>query len=241
MEKKLREIGLKKSEIAVYLYLIEYGQTTPPRIARGTGIARTNCYNILRSLREKGLILKQPKNKRSSYIARNPKSLLNTLERQKETIEELLPDLQALHKTQRHKPSIQFYDGFEEVKEIYDESLTAKKIIAIGSTNYMLATDSQFFTNYHKKVKKKGIVFYDILSPESRYRGIPEIKKIMRGLYDARVLPVKYKELPTDILIWDNNIALITFKKPVFGTMISSPPLAETFRIIFDVLWEKSS
>jgi len=61
LEEGLKNIGLKGSEIKVYLYLLENGVSTPPQIAKGTRIARTNTYHILRGLSEKGLIERQEK------------------------------------------------------------------------------------------------------------------------------------------------------------------------------------
>ena len=87
IEEQLNEISLTKSESKVYLYLLEEGLTTPPQLARGTGIARTNCYNILEKLKNEGLIKEQEKGKRKAYIANDPESLLRTIQKKKETVE----------------------------------------------------------------------------------------------------------------------------------------------------------
>ena len=73
----LKSIGLKRNEINIYLYLLESGVSTHPQIAQGTHIARTHCYNILRSLQNKHLVSSQKRGKRMAYIARTPKALLN--------------------------------------------------------------------------------------------------------------------------------------------------------------------
>ena len=77
--KQLREIGLKQNESEVYLFLLQNGISTPPVIARGTNIARTNCYNILGSLKEKGVVDEQLKGKRKEYINKNHKNLKNNI------------------------------------------------------------------------------------------------------------------------------------------------------------------
>ena len=63
------------------------------------------------------------------------------------------------------------------------------------------------------------------------------MKEILRGFYEAHFLPQKYKDFPTDMLIWDDNIALITLEEPIFGTVLTNKLLAQTSKIIFDVLW----
>src|SRR3989338_7579431 len=104
LQQKLKEIGLNSSESAVYVYLLKNGLSSPPQIAKGTKIARTNTYNILRSLQEKQLIQRQQNRKRFAYVAKNPESLLSQAEHILQATEDLLPDLKALHKTSSNKP-----------------------------------------------------------------------------------------------------------------------------------------
>ena len=62
--KKLKEVGLKQNESEIYLFLLQNGISTPPQISRGTHIARTNCYNILNSLKEKDVVEEENRGKK---------------------------------------------------------------------------------------------------------------------------------------------------------------------------------
>lgn len=234
---ELRQLGLSHAESSVYLYLLEYGVCAPPAVAHGTAIARTNCYHLLQSLKGKGLINEARKGKRNVYIARDPRALLESLERKKEVIESILPDLRGLYTAQKNKPKIRFYEGWEEVKEIYWETLLGEEIKAIGSTEQLSEVDHEFFVQYQRALQRKKIIFYDILTHASTKNG-DEIKTILDGLYEAVFLPAHYKDTPTDILLWNGHIALITLQAPIFGTVLTSPLLAQTFTMIFQVLWE---
>lgn len=64
------------------------------------------------------------------------------------------------------------------------------------------------------------------------------MQSILRGLYEARYLPSEHQDFPTDLLIWKDNVALITLQEPIFGTILTNPLLAKTFRIIFSNLWK---
>ncbi len=233
---ELKKIGLQKSEIAVYLYLLENGLSTPPAIAKATGIARTNCYNILVSLKDKVLIREQDQGKRKAYIALDPEAILRSLEEKKEAVQRILPDLRGLYITQKNKPKIRFFEGFEQVKEIYWQTLSAQEIFAIGSTKELSDINAPFFDDYLLEIKKRGIILNDILSYDSKETTGPKTQDILKGLYSQSYLPSKYTELPTDILIWDNNIALITLREPIFGTVLTNPLIAQTFRVLFDVI-----
>lgn len=236
---ELSTLGLHKSETAVYLYILENGLSTPPAIAKGTGILRTNCYNLLVSLKEKGLIEEQEKGKRKAYIANDPEAIIRTLDKKREAATRLLPDLRALYTTQKNKPKIRFYEGFDQVKEIYWQSLQAKEIFAIGSTKQLTDLDEKFLNNYFSEIKKREIFFHDLLSESSKSVTETVALPIVKGMYEHKYLPKKYQDSPTDILIWDDHIALINLHEPVFGTILTNQMLADTFRMIFKILWEK--
>ena len=65
-----------------------------------------------------------------------------------------------------------------------------------------------------------------------------EMKEALRGMYDYKLMSKKFEDFPTDILIWDETIALLTLEEPIFGTVITNATMAKTFRIIFSALWE---
>ncbi len=235
LQNELKKIGLNKSEISVYLFLLEEGLSTPPQISSGTRIARTNCYNILLSLKQKGLVEPQQRQKRKAYLATDPQSLMQSIEKKKEIIEQILPDLRSIHTYQKNKPKIKFYEGWEEVKEVYRNSLEAKEIFAIGSTKGISDIDTKFFDTYRTQIKENKIVYHDILSNSSR-GDIQVTKELLKGYYDVTIVSSQYKNFQTDILIWGDNIALITLEESIFGTVLTNKLLAETFRIIFNLM-----
>lgn len=238
VHEQLKEVGLHESEIAVYLYLLEQGISTPPQVARGTGIARTHCYGILRALRDAQLVEEQSKGRRKAYLASDPAALLRALERKREALTRVLPDLRARYTTRKNKPKIRFADGVAEVQEIYRQTLEAKEIYGIGSTAQFQRAHPEFFHEYQRLLKERGIVFYDILSHASA-KTSESLRDMLGGLYDAKLLPKDYGELQTEILIWDDSVAIIVLEEPVFGTILTSTPLAATFKTLFKVMRDR--
>ena len=236
--KQLKEIGLKQNESEIYLFLLQNGISTPPTISKGTNIARTNCYNILNSLVEKDIIDEKLKGKKKVYIARDPKSLKLNLERKIESLDKLVPDLEAIYVTQKNKPNFKFFEGWNEVKNIYNLSLEAKEIYAIGSTERLFQIEEKFFEKYILEVQKRNILFFDLLKKTENEKSIELIKNTGGELYSIKFLPEKFEEKITDILIWDENVALISMEDPIFGTIITNKPLADTFKIILKTLRE---
>ena len=236
IQEQLNELGLTKSEGKVYTFLLEEGLSTPPQIARGTGIARTNCYNILTKLQVDGLIEEQEKGKRKAYIASDPEALLRTVQKKKEIIERILPDLRALYTVQKNKPKIRFYDGFEQVKEIYLQATETDALLALGSTKHLTDKDPDFFLTFERALKDKNVFVQDLITEPSEKIGVEQTKQILKGMYDFQLLPKKYSDFPTDILVWNDNIALITLTEPIFGTVITNKLLAQTFRFMFEMI-----
>lgn len=232
----LRAAGLKKSEATVYLYVLENNHASPPQIAKGTGILRTNCYHILQSLKDQGLLREETGSSgRKIYFANDPDSLLRAAQSKARAVEQLLPDIRAVFAAKTNKPTVHFYDGLEELQDIYRKSLEANEIYALGSTARLHDLMPAFLSWYFSQITKHNIVLHDIVSSASSKKGLTAGKAAMAS-YLPRVIPEKYGETPTDILVWGNNVALIALEAPYFGTVLTNPALANTFRIIFEIL-----
>ncbi len=237
IQQELANFGLSKTEITIYLYLVEHGISSPPQIAKGTKIARTNSYHVLLSLKERGLIEEQRKGTRKAYLAKDPQSLLQAEELRIKALERMVPDLRALFSVQKNKPNIKFYDGVEQIKQIYLSSLEAKEIFAIGSTHHLQTLLPDFFADYMKKVSQKKILFKDILTAPSKGDGASTSSANTSSLYASKFLPPEYKDTPVDILVWENHVAIIALTEPVFGTVLTHESIAETLKMVVNILW----
>ncbi len=89
-----------------------------------------------------------------------------------------------------------------------------------------------------KKIKENEVFLQDLITDSSYQVGIKETKQILKGLYDFRTLPKEYAEFPTDILIWDDHVALVTLEDPIFGSVITNELLAKTFTYLFKMIWQ---
>ncbi len=184
IKQQLRQFGLTSSEIEVYLYLLEQGLSSPPQVSKGTGITRTNCYHVLESLVTQGLVAEQEKGKRKAYLASDPEALLRSFDTRRESLAGIVPDLRAMYTVQKNKPKIRFYDGWEEVKQIYWQSFEAEEVFAVGSTKHLSDLQQSFLHSYAKGLKEKEILLHDILSSTSGADIALGLKDIMKGYYE---------------------------------------------------------
>jgi HTH-type transcriptional regulator, sugar sensing transcriptional regulator len=232
----LVQFGLSKNEVEVYLFLLKNGVSSPAQISAGTNISRPNTYPLLLTLEAKDLAREEKMGNKKAYLATDPESLYRSIEHKQETIQEILPELRALHVKQKNKPSIQFFDGKEQIKEVYLSLLESKEIFAIGSTHKLDKLFPKFFPAWIKKVREKKIVINDVLTHASSETAGPMMKEALKGYYSMNYLPPNYKDLPTDILIWDDHVALITLEEPYFATVLTNPLLSQTLKTIFSAL-----
>jgi len=240
LEAELKTVGLKESEVKVYLYLLANGLASPPQIAKGTGIARSNCYVILNGLRVRGLITEQSKGKRKAYLANDPSALIHSMQQRTDALQQLLPDLRSLYVAQKNKPSIKFFDGAEQAKEIFYEMLEAKEVMGVASTKKLFAVmGTDFFGPYIKQMQERGIKLRDILTKESVDTSAKTAVSLLRHLYEYRMLPESTGDIPVDILSWDDKVAFLSVDAPVFGTLIKNKAIADMMKIMFELSWKQ--
>lgn len=242
LDQKLKEVGFTPNEIKVYLHVLEKGSSTPPQISKATSMPRSNIHYILQNLIEKDVLKKQNKGKRFVYIPNDPSVTLQLADRRRKVMEEIVPDLQALYKKNTNKPVIKFYEGISEVAHIWEDVLQMKgdKLLAFASIKKLFSLMPESFpARFQKEIKRKGIFFKEILSHQSKDK-VEEAKKNMSPYYEYKILSEKYSDFPTDILVWDDSLALITLSEPVFGVVLINKSLADTYRIQFELMWQNN-
>jgi sugar-specific transcriptional regulator TrmB len=238
----LKDFGLTESETKIYLYLLSHGHATPPAIAKSTGISRPNCYSVLQSLEGRSLITDRLQGKRKVYLANDPAALVASLEKKKKTLESALPDLRMMFAKQTNKPNITFYEGVEQFKVLFNEVLSSKdkKVYGVASTKKLFdAVGRDFFRIWGKNMKKNGIKLNDIISHESSMESADFAKSNFSDYYNFKSLPPSAGDLPSDILIWDDCVALMSLDEPLFATLIKNQAVADTMKLLFEQSWKK--
>ena len=227
---KLKQIGLNESEATVYLDLLENGLSTPPNVSRRTKIARTNCYNVINSLISKNLISAQLAGKRKAYIANNPSSLIMLVEGTRSLAMAALPDLEAIRATHAGKPAIKFYSGLAETALVFNLAGNATSVCYFenaGERSGQLAGQRSSFV---EKARKLKIDYNSVLI--SGASGLPVLP-------EAGLLITLDSET-SDILVWDDYVAILYFAGDGLITLLKSKSLAPTLRTIHAMIARKN-
>ena len=180
LESKLTKFGLSEKESVVYLALLELGTSTVSEVAKKTSINRSTSYVLLESLSRKGLVSISERHAARFFTAVPPERFIYISEERVREGQELLalanailPQMRSLHKGVGVKPKIQFFEGEQGIKSIYDDTLTSSETIrAYASIDDMHAVLPGYFPEYYHRRAAKGIhiraIFPD--TPEARER-----------------------------------------------------------------------
>jgi len=237
----LTELGLTEEEAKVYLAVLELGGSYVSTIAKKANVNRVACYHTLDNLVKKDLIAIVTKNKMKFFFVESPQLLVNKLEEKYEQAKAILPELLSITNALQYKPKIRYYEGIEEIKKIFKDTLKSEDEL-VGYTNLAdipKVLNEDFIKDYAIKKVKKGIKSR-MLSPIS-----PNALKYMDKYYPkgndlVEILFVNKKEFlfEYEINIYGDRVAIISLNpEELIGLIIESPVYAKTQKAIFNLAW----
>lgn len=244
----LEAIGLNGHEAKIYEILLASGPSAVKNILKKAELTRTNLYNILSQLKKKGLIGERlDKNGITIFFPEPPEKLgdlVHQAERKiKFNIENLnaqLPELRNLYYTNRERGEVKVrvFEGQETFSQIYEDTLhEGVGEILVWSAGDWTSSNlspamSRYFKDYVKRRAEAGIVT-KVVSTQTSDKYLArdkELKKIRRYWNE---------NLPAEIDIFGNKVAILAYEKEMSGLLIDNRDLAETMRKIFNEMWNK--
>ena len=158
MEKELESAGLSKNEAKVYLTLLQLGSSSAGIIAEKSRVYRTNVYEALNRLIEKGLVSYIHKGHQKLFNAEEPSKILGILEERKQTFEKILPQLSLNSRLAKNKEKVSIFEGINGVKAILFNMLREKEetnsfdeVVAFGISKDVPLKMRSFVNQYLKK------------------------------------------------------------------------------------------
>lgn len=218
---------------------LENGPATIAKLAQKSGLKRGTIYEFLGEMLEKGLLEMTILGKRKLYTGVEPKKLQKIIERQKEILENLIPDLSLLTAGCSAKPKIKFYEGKEGLLKAYYEILdlpVGSEVLGFATFEgiYNLfpksAVDSYIKKRVAKRIKEKLI----IPSDEFAQNHSADNKNEMR---ETIMIPKNKFSISSEINIYQNKVAITSLGEEKVAVIIESQQMADTQRAIFNLLW----
>lgn len=247
IQKTLQELGLNEKEVDVYTTLLKIGTAKVAIIARKSTLHRTTVYDIISQLVQKGLVSKFIKGASTYYTVTDPRLLATYLDREqqkydtdikkkKERLDDIMPDLFALAKESKTRPSVKFFEGKKGIREAYEDTLSTRGLIlAYADISSINAGLGDYFPDYLKRRVAKKINAKAIVPDTKDWR--ERVKKSREELREVRFLPVGNEYTP-EINLYDNKMLMVSWKEEI-AIIIESHELIHQQKIIYEQLWAR--
>lgn len=234
----LRKIGLTGNEADIYLALLELGPSLVSKIVDKTKINRTNIYDRLKRLIDKGLVSYVIKNNRKFFYAAEPKRILryleekeNKIKEEREAVEKIMHELEEIRPSPQEE-TVEVYEGKEGLKTILEDILRSKKdIMTYGSEGNFSKILKFYFAHYLRRLEKSGIKMKVIFNYDDTR------KPFEWKFAEARYVPKEFKT-PTETTIYGGKVAIFLLTESPKAILIKSKTISESYRKYFDLLWK---
>lgn len=240
---KLEELGFTPDQAKIYLAVLELGGCYVSAIAKKAGIHRVNCYKILDELVSRGLVSSFLKNNIKYYAVESPRIIVEKQEERLGQARKILPELLSITNAMAYKPKVQYYEGREGIKNIFEDTLHAEGEM-VGYTNLRdvpLIVSEEYLRSYAKRKierKVKTRMLSPLFKPALKYLDKYYPKDFDRNLVE--IFFINPREFPFDyeITIYGSKVALISLNSAeLMGMIIESPLYAKTQKSIFNLAW----
>jgi sugar-specific transcriptional regulator TrmB len=245
-EQYLNNLDLFEKEAIVYLASLELGPGTIQEIAKKSQISRSTAYEVIESLMKKGLMSSLTKGNKKYFSAERPEKLMNLidiketeLKTKKKELKAILPDLQELAKLSTGQPKIKFYEGKQGIRRIQEDILKTKDLKSIEE--FIPLDDAhRLFPAHprdHRHMMKRKIKIPERVIYTSRNGAVLSYK---RESIEARFIPIEQFPFHTEITIYADKVAMVSFGRKLIGIVIESEDIANTLRSMFNLIWRKT-
>ncbi len=241
-QKQLIDLGFTDKEAKVYLALLELGPSTASEVARKSGINRTTSYDILEGLTSEGLVSLPGETKIQKFVADSPEKVLVYLkkkliekEQQLSVAQSLLPQLLSIYNL-KEKPKVKFYQGVEQVKEAFEDTLTTTGELlayAVGEAMYQ-ALPPRYFADYFKRRTLKGITVR-VIAPDDA-GSLAVVKNDTSELRTSILVPKDRFYFSVEMNIYSNKVLFVSWQEK-FAVIVESEEIANMQRKVFELAW----
>ena len=234
MEEELRALGFTDIEVKVYLTLIEEGPSHAGLITQKSGVHRRMVYDAVERLIKKGLIGFIVRNNRKLFSAVHPHRLLEILDEKRNAVADILPPLEAKFTAVKEKRETLFFEGKAGVKNVFEDQLReGKELLIIGASLLGIDLFKFYFIWFDKRRIKKKMKVKILVSEKLRGKFLQKIP-----LSEIRYLPDKYIGA-SSTNIYDDKVAIFRWdKKKPFVIVIDQPEIADSYRRLYQMLWD---
>ena len=135
---------------------------------------------------------------------------------------------------------MQFFEGVEGLKKIYDDILSIGQEIRVisspieeGRKEILHLIREQIQKQVAQNIKTKAI------TPIGHQEIATPVAEDEKYLITRKIVPKDELHIPAQIIIYGEKVAITNFKEGFINVLMESKYIADTFRIMFEYMWNK--
>lgn len=238
----LESIGLDSNQSKLYVAGLQIGTAPASDYAKTTGINRITAYNMLEELVQRGYFTVVKKVRAKWYAPVAPEYVALEARKNADAMERALPELRSLQGSTYRKPRVRFFEGWEGVRHVYDDTLTAEsEVLNFANSGVVRKYWPKYDEEYVDERVKRGIRLRGIAPNDVAGRRVHG--EDTEKLREIRLVPDTDFDFTNEINIYDSKVAICSFDSglkgsgDMFAVIIESKEVAETQRQIFEMAW----
>ncbi len=238
----LRSVGLDEKQSQLYIAGLQLGTAPASDYAKTTGFNRITSYNLLEEMVRKGYFTVVRKVRAKWYAPVAPEYVALEARKSAEALERVLPELRSLQSAKYRKPHVRFFEGWEGVRHVYEDTLTAEsEILNFANSVIVRKFWPQYDEEYVEERVRRGIHLRGIAPDDATGKRVHGEDR--ERLREIRLVPASQFDFTNEIKIYDHKVAIFSFDsglrgdRDMFAVIIESKEVAETQRQIFEMAW----
>jgi len=235
----VESIGLPPEESALYLAGLSLGSSPASAFAKRAGMNRITAYNHLESLAKRGLLTVVQAKSGKKYAPVSPEEFALEARKNVDALHRVLPELRALQGASFRSPQVKFFQGWEGVKRVYEDTLTAEgELLNFANSALVRAHWEHYDEEYVAERVRRKLHLRGIAPDDEAGKHVHGLDH--KALREIRLVPAKDFNFNNEINIYDQKVAIVSFGEgegELFGIIIESADVADTQRQIFEMAW----
>ena len=242
----LEEIGLTKSEINVYIALLELGSSTTGKVVEKSKASSSKIYEILDRLMQKGLVSYVIKSGVKYFESAPPERIMDymkekeaRLKKQTEELKKIVPELDLKRKLSKYKSEATIYKGLKGAETAFTDSL---ELLKPGDELLVLAAHTRseiiqrFFIKFQKKRAEKKVKQRIIFNEENKGQeyATPEANRLSEIKFVPQTTPASFE-------IFNDRVIIFPEAEELLLIVIDNKEVAESFRVQFEMWWQQDT
>ncbi len=242
-------IGITENEFSVYSAYLKYGESSAAEIARKIKMDKSSAYRAVENLEKLGLLIKDFKNRGTTYHAASPDVLKELYTSKKTQIDILVDELKKQNISNERSTYITVEKGLGSLQFRMTESLDSKdKLIREKFSDKFRYYDDQSHVNFIKSFAKQRTSrnIKIIQLEDSDWKPNGPFKEIMteteKYLKQVKRLPDDARLGENSLRIWDDTINIISEDElgEFIIITIKDKFVVRLMKDMYDFMWNRS-